>query len=165
MSNLTIRPRFKEELKLSAVAYKELIQKMVDQTDSFSGLVSQRYCVIKISPDKRHFWSPQLTLSIEEKREELLEVRGLYGPKPSVWAIFFMSYAALGLLTLFVGIYGMSLTMLGKPSQILWAIPIMIGIAVLLYFVSRAGRKMGNEQILEIHDFYQGITQHKVALT
>ncbi|MFY0591606.1 hypothetical protein [Roseivirga sp.] len=164
MSNLSIRPRFKEELKSSAEAYKVLIQNTIDTTTEFSGLVSQRYCVIKISQERRHFWSPQLTLSIEEKADDLLEIRGLYGPKPSVWAIFFMSYAALGLLTLFAAIYGMSLSMLNKPSQILWSIPIMALIALLLYLVSRTGRKMGNEQMLEIHQFYEGIIHHKVDL-
>ncbi len=165
MSSLRIRPRFKESVSESIESFKNRIQTSLDDENEFSGLVSDQYCVIKIRPEERHYWSPQLTLTLEEASEGNLEVRGLYGPKPSVWAVFFMSYAALGVLSLFAGVFGLSQLMLNKPAPILWAIPIIAAIALGLYLVAQAGQKVGAEQMFRIHHFYEEVIKHRVALT
>lgn len=164
MSSLRIRPRFKEELAWTAEEFKDQIQNALDKNEEFSGLVSERYCNILIRPEERHYWSPQLTLTLEVTSETTLEVRGLYGPKPSVWAVFFMSYAALGLLSLFAGVYGLSQIMLHKSAPILWAIPAMGLIALILYLIAQAGQKVGAEQMFRIHHFYETVIKHRVAL-
>lgn len=165
MSSFRIRPRFKEELDLKSSDFSGLIQEALESTDEFTGLVSDRYCVLKIPPAQRHYWSPQLTLTMEETTEnEKLVVRGLYGPKPSVWAVFFMSYAALGVLALFAGVYGLSQLILEKPAPVLWAIPIMGIIALILYLIAQAGQKVGAEQMFRIHHFYESLIRHRVAL-
>ena len=167
MSSLRIRPRFKEELPLSADAFKQQLQAAIDQNEEITGLVSDHYCVLKISAEQRHYWSPQLTLSLdktEEPSEDKLKVRGLYGPRQSVWAVFFMSYAALGILALFIGVIGLSRIMLDKPAPILWTIPVMAAIALILYLVAQAGQKVGAEQMFRIHHFYEDLFKHRVAI-
>jgi len=164
MSSLRIRPRFKEEVSGNAEDFKIRIQTAMDSSDEFSGLVSSQYCVIKIRPEDRHYWSPQLTLTLEAVNEGSLEVRGLYGPKPGVWAVFFMSYAALAVLSLFAGVFGLSQIMLEKPAPILWALPIMGAIALGLYLIGQAGQKVGAEQMFRIHHFYEEVIKHRVAL-
>lgn len=166
MSSFRIRPRFKEELPQSVDDFKEILNKAFEHTKDFTGLVSDNYCVIKIPAENRHYWSPQLTLSLEDHFEEdkKITVRGLYGPKPSVWAIFFMSYAALGVLSLFAGVFGLSQLMLEKPAPILWLIPIMAGIALILYLVAQGGQKVGAEQMFRIHHFYEDLMKHKVHI-
>lgn len=164
MSSLRIRPRFKEEIAWTAEEFKEQIQHAIDENQEFSGLVSERYCMIKIRPEERHYWSPQLTLNIEVNLEKRLEVRGLYGPKPSVWAVFFMSYAALALLSLFAGVFGLSQVMLDKSAPILWAVPAMGLVALILYLVAQAGQKVGAEQMFRIHHFYETVIKHRVHL-
>ncbi len=164
MSSLRIRPRFKEKVVGSAENYVISIKKALDQNAEFTGLTSENYCVIKIRPEERHYWSPQLTLTLEELSKDELEVRGLYGPKPSVWAVFFMSYAALGVLALFAGVFGLSQVMLEKPAPILWAIPVMAVIALVLYLSAQAGQKVGAEQMFRIHHFYEQVIKHRVAL-
>ncbi|MBO3699782.1 hypothetical protein [Roseivirga sp. E12] len=164
MSSLRIRPRFKEEIPGNPEVFRTRIQEAIDTENEFTGLVSDQYCVIKIRPEERHYWSPQLTLTLEETSEDNLEVRGLYGPKPSVWAVFFMSYAALGVLSLFAGVFGLSQLMLDKPAPILWAIPVMGAIALGLYLIAQAGQKVGAEQMFRIHHFYEQVIKHRVAL-
>lgn len=164
MSSLRIRPRFKESIPETVEAFKARIQTAMDSDNEFTGLVSDQYCVIKIRPEERHYWSPQLTLTLEQINDGNLEVRGLYGPKPSVWAVFFMAYAALGVLSLFAGVFGLSQTMLDKPAPILWAIPIMGAIALGLYLIAQAGQKVGAEQMFRIHHFYEQVIKHRVAL-
>ena len=102
---------------------------------------------------------------MEEISEGGLEIRGLYGPKPSVWAVFFMSYAALAVLSLFAGVFGLSQIMLNNSAPILWAIPIMGAVAAGLYLVAQGGQKIGAEQMFRIHHFYEQIIKHRVSLT
>lgn len=166
MSSLRIRPRFREELPLSISEYKLQLSKALDESSEFSGLVSERYAVIKIPPAERHYWSPQLALTIEPYEDkEGIFIRGLYGPKPSVWAVFFMSYAALGVLSLFVGVFGLSQLLLEKPAPILWLIPLFTLIALILYLVAQAGQKVGAEQMFRIHHFYEGLFRDKVRIS
>jgi len=164
MSSLRIRPRFKTTVKGTIKDCINGIKEAIDQNQEFIGLVSEHYCVIKICLEERHYWSPQLTLTMEETSEGSLEIRGLYGPKPSVWAVFFMSYAALGVLSLFAGVFGLSQLMLEKAAPILWAIPIMAAIAIGLYLVAQAGQKVGAEQMFRIHHFYEQVIKHRVSL-
>ncbi|WP_323757367.1 hypothetical protein [Roseivirga sp.] len=164
MSSLRIRPRFKTTVKGTTNDCVNEIKEAIDQNQEFIGLVSEQYCVIKICLEERHYWSPQLTLTFEVQAEGGLEIRGLYGPKPSVWAVFFMSYAALGVLSLFVGVFGLSQLMLEKEAPILWAIPIMAAIGIGLYLVAQAGQKVGAEQMFRIHHFYEQVIKHRVTL-
>lgn len=165
MSSFRIRPRFKEQLQTDLDTFKKTMEAALDQSDECTGLISETYCVIKIPTVDRHYWSPQLTITIEDsENKEAITVRGLYGPKPSVWAVFFMGYAALGVLALFAGVYGLSQYMLEKPAPILWLIPIFGAIALVLYIVAQGGQKIGAEQMYRIHHFYEAAMKHHVKI-
>lgn len=151
---------------MSSTEYVSKLQKAIDSSGNFTGLVSENYAVIKIPPTERHYWSPQLTLTIEPYEEKkAIFVRGLYGPKPSVWAVFFMSYAALCVISLFVGVYGLSQIMLEKPAPILWVIPALGGVALILYLIAQAGQKVGAEQMFRIHHFYEELFDDKIKIS
>jgi uncharacterized membrane protein len=109
-------------------------------------------------------WSPQLDLSFEQERETVI-VRGLYGPKPTLWVLFFFGYAIIGLLILFLGIWGFSVWTLGGDATILWVIPGLGVAALILYLVSQAGQKLGAQQMFEIHHFYEGITKDRIIVS
>lgn len=150
---------------MDAESFKSKIDLALSQQENLTGIISTQYCVIKIPIKERHFWSPQLTLTIERNEgEKNCTIRGLYGPKPSVWAIFFMSYAALGLMSLFIGIYGLSLYLLEKPAPIMWLIPVFFVVALVLYFIAQTGQKLGAQQMYQIHHFYETITKHQVNI-
>lgn len=166
MSSFRVRPRFSEKLPLSQQELKDHLQEALKREQGVTGSVSDTYCVLKIPTAERHYWSPQLTLSLEEDEasKQNLIVKGLYGPKPSVWAAFFMSYAAIGILVLFIGVIGMSQALLDKPAPILWAIPVLAVIALVLYLVAQSGQKVGAEQMFRIHHFYESLVKHRVAI-
>lgn len=165
MSSFRVRPRFREELPLTQQEFKDHLQEGLKE-EGITGSVSDTYCVLKIPVAERHYWSPQLTLSLEEDdtNTQNLIVKGLYGPKPSVWAAFFMSYAAIGILILFIGVIGLSQALLDKPAPILWAIPVLAIIALVLYLVAQSGQKVGAEQMFRIHHFYESLVKHRVAI-
>lgn len=86
-----IRPRFHLQVDYSIEQIETRIKNGLT-TGEFpcTGSIKHGFGVINIIKKDQHFWSPQLTVSIE-KIEEQTEVRGLYGPKPSVWTMFFSS--------------------------------------------------------------------------
>ncbi len=142
---------------------EEKIRKAASDKDQFvsSGLSGHLY--IKIHPDEQHFWSPQLDLTFEQAEEHVI-VRGLYGPKPTLWAIFFFGYVVLGILTVFVGMWGLTKWSLGMSSMVLWAIPIFAILAAILYFSAQAGQKLGAQQMFDIHHFYEETIGSKIQV-
>lgn len=152
-------------MNLSPEEFHQLFENALKKHDDFVGLVSESYVVLKIPTDQRHFWSPQLTITCEEDDDASgITLRGLYGPKPSVWAIFFMSYAALAVLALFAGVYGLSQYLLDNPAPILWLIPVFAGMALALYLIAQTGQKVGAEQMFRLHHFYEETIKHTTHL-
>lgn len=166
MSSFRVRPRFQEKLPMNASDFVEQLKNAVEREEGISATVSDTYCVLKIPLAERHYWSPQLTLSLETEEIEKDEViiKGLYGPKPSVWAVFFMSYAAISVLTLFISVIGISRILLDQAALILWAIPALGLVALILYLVAQSGQKVGAEQMFRIHHFYESLVKHRVAI-
>ena len=118
---------------------------------------------IRIHPGQQHFWSPQLHLSFEQEEDDVI-IRGLYGPNPTVWAIFFFGYVALGILTLFIGMWGLTRWSLGLDSSVLWAIPVFAVIALILYISAQAGQKLAAQQLFDIHHLYEDLTGDHVTV-
>lgn len=154
MSSFNIRPRFKQFVKGEKEDLEKRIVENLRKEKQFIFNYLPGHVYIKIHPDQQHFWSPQLHLTFE-KDEDATVIRGLYGPKPTVWAIFFFSYVALGILSLFIGMWGLTRWSLGLDSTILWLIPVFAVIALALYFSAQAGQKFGAQQMFDIHHFYE----------
>lgn len=155
MSSFKIRPRFKhlvsgnkEELE------KRLLENIQAKESDFLCTHLPGHIYIKVLPEKQHFWSPQLHLSFEQDDENVI-IRGLYGPNPTVWAIFFFSYVALGILSLFIGMWGLTRWSLEMDATILWAIPVFALIALILYISAQAGQKLGAQQLFDIHHLFE----------
>ena len=111
-----------------------------------------------------HYWSPQLRLSLEENEEGTL-IRGLYGPKPSVWALFFYFYAAFGILGFFAGMYGFVQLSLDMPAPVLWSLPVLAGFSIILYLMSQTGQKIGAQQMFTLHNLFESALNTKVRVS
>ncbi|HCD52523.1 MAG TPA: hypothetical protein DEQ34_08755 [Balneolaceae bacterium] len=109
-----------------------------------------------ICPPKteQHFWSPQLTITVEED-EEGTTIRGLYGPRPAVWTMFVFFYTFIGFALMIVIMVGLSLRSLGEPAGILWLVPILILVFLSLYLVAYFGQKLGHKQMTSLHRFIE----------
>ncbi len=155
MSSLRIRPRFKQLTEEpSRDLQSRLLARLETGVDRFTATSVQDHITLTIPIVDQHFWSPQLSLSFEESTEGTI-IRGLYGPNPTVWAIFFFGYVALGILALFGLMAGTSQLMLNQAAPILWIIPVCGVIAIIMYFVAQAGQKLGAEEMYRMHHFYE----------
>jgi hypothetical protein len=163
MSSFRIRPRFKHFIKTDKDELERTIRTAVAQEKLFVSHQVPGHICIKIHPREVHVWSPQLDLSFEQDGETVI-VRGLYGPKPTLWVLFFFGYAIIGILTLFLGIWGFSVWTIGGDTSILWGLPGLGIAALILYLVSQAGQKLGAQQMFEIHHFYEGIIKDRIIV-
>ncbi len=165
MASFKIRPRFKHFYEGDKEALEQKILKDLKKKEQFIHNYLPGHIYIKIHPNQQHFWSPQLHLTFEQNEDEHnVIVRGLYGPNPTVWAIFFFSYITLGILSLFIGMWGLTRWSLGLDSTILWAIPVFGVIALVLYVSAQAGQKIGAQQMFDIHHFYEELSGNRVKV-
>lgn len=167
MSSLRIRPRFKETYDLRPEEVEVLVRKHLTELDcGCSAKILPGFIVLGIKPQEQHFWSPQLSLSFElDEDGEHTVIRGLYGPNPTVWAFFTYGYAALGILAMFLGMYGFSLYSLGQDARILWSLPLLAVAALVLYIVAQFGQKLGAEQMFTLHHFFEESIGHRIHVT
>jgi hypothetical protein len=163
MSSFRLRPRFKHRISGNQESLEHLIKEALEDHESFTSQHLPGHLVLKLRAGKRHNWSPQLQLSFEQDGEHII-IRGLYGPNPTLWAIFFFGYLSLSILSLFVMVWGFSVWSLGKPATILYALPVFLVMAFLLYVGAQAGQKLGAQQMFDLHHFYEEITKSSVAI-
>lgn len=163
MSSFRIRPRFKHYIKADKAELERTISTALEQEKLFTYYHIPDHICIKIHPNERHIWSPQLDLSFDQDGENVI-VRGLYGPNPTLWALFFFGYVIIGLLALFLGIWGLSVWMIGGDTSLLWAIPGLGLAAFLLYLFSQTGQKLGAQQLFDIHHFFENITKDRIRV-
>lgn len=163
MSSFRIRPRFKHSIAADKNDLEQrFVEKLKEETQfSYTALPDHLY--IRIEESQRHVWSPQLSITFEQEEDQVL-IRGLYGPNPTLWAFFFFGYVVLGILSVFIGMWGFSLYSLDQDATILYAIPVFAVLALVLYIISQTGQKLGAQQMFDIHNFYESITHDKVIV-
>lgn len=165
MTSFRVRPRFKAISTLSAAQIQDAIQDGLEERSSDCvGIMITNHVILKIPTEERHFWSPQLSLNLEET-DEGTEISGLYGPSPNVWTLFTFGYATIGVLSLFVTITGTSQLSLGRYAYELWALPVFAIIAAILYVFSQVGQKLGAEQTFTLHHFFEEVVHQKVHIS
>ena len=155
MTSFIVRPKFRKECPCKPKDLVERINKRLEtQHDQIEGKVFLTHGLFRILPVHQHFWSPQLNVSFEETDDGTV-LRGMYGPHPTVWAVFLFGYAILGLALFFTTIIGLVKYSLHIESQILWLLPFFLGGLAILYFVAQTGQKMGAEQTFQLHHFFE----------
>ncbi len=156
MSNVEIRPRFQRESLLSKEEVLQRFEAALERRDQpVRGLIVDHHVTLKIPAEEQHFWSPQLGLEVEETENGSL-IRGLYGPRPSVWLMFVFFYAFLGFISVIIAIIGFSEWSLGLPGRILWLLPAFAFITVMIYLSARAGQRLGHDEVIRLQKFLDG---------
>lgn len=166
MSSFRLRPRFRHLTERDFTAIRQMVENEIETNGATCDLdIRNGHISVKIPENERHFWSPQLDLSIEqEEGEEKTLILGHYGPNPNTWALFTYGYVILGILSVFVFIWGMSKFTLGKSAPELWLLLLIGGLAAGLYILAQFGQKIGAEQMYNLHFFYQKAIGEKIKI-
>jgi len=166
MSSFRLRPRFSHYTDSDFNAIRNMVENEVGPEGTDCDLdIRNGHISVKIPDKERHFWSPQLDLSIEkEEGEDKTLIRGHYGPNPHTWALFTYGYVILSILFVFVGIWVMSKYTLGKSAPEIWLLLALAALGVSLYIVAQFGQKLGAEQMYQLHFFYQKAIGEKIKI-
>lgn len=161
-STIQIRPRFKLLIKDSLPEIERKINKHLERSStSCYGKISYGFGTIQIPRKEQHYWSPQLTISLE-KTDDGTEIRGLYGPKPSIWTMFVFFYATIGFVFIITLIIGLTNISLDKESTIIWLSPILLILFFSLYLISYLGQKKGRPQLISLERFIEDALEIKM---
>lgn len=155
MEKIEIRPRFQHLSDLPpAQVLRHLEEALAEEDAPVNGLVIDQHVYLRIPYADQHFWSPQLSLEVEES-ETGSQINGLFGPRESVWLMYLFFYALLGFLIMIVAIMGFSQWNLGLSARILWALPVLFLLLLLAYLTARAGQKLGRDEMNTLYDFFR----------
>lgn len=155
-NEILLRPRFKLEIDHNNEKALKTFENIKKKQNDFVVSRVDNHVFIRIPNNKQHFWSPQLHLEIEEIDNKKSELKGLFGPKPSVWTMFMFFHFAVIVLFVVVGSWAYSNWSLKTDFGLQLAI--MGGLAiiwVILYFAGRIGKEKGKEEMKQLCGFLE----------
>ena len=155
-NEILLRPRFKLELNQNNVKALKTFEETKESQKSFIVSRVDNHVFIRIPNNKQHFLSPQLHLEIEEIDGKKSELKGLFGPKPSVWTMFMFFHFAVIVLFVVVGSWAYSNWSLKTDYGLQLAI--MVGLVIIwvfLYFAVRMGKEKGKEEMKQLCGFLE----------
>ena len=108
MSTPEIRPRFNRWSQAQPETILQNFEEVLKNKEmEVKGFVLDHHIYLKIPREDQHYWSPQLNLEVLDD-EKGSRIRGLFGPRPSVWLMFIFFYFVLGFGSIIVAIIGFS---------------------------------------------------------
>ena len=153
-----IRPRFKRILTQDEKTVLSHFRKsmLTIRTHGLEGIVVGNHIIIKHPVDQQSMWTPELNISIDPHPKGT-EVRGLAGPRSSIWLMFIFFYSLLGIASIFIFMFWVTRHQLGMSSGILWLIPVLLLIIGAMYLSARMGQKLSKDQLLKLKHYVRQI--------
>ncbi|MCB1226451.1 MAG: hypothetical protein KDK99_11615 [Verrucomicrobiales bacterium] len=165
MSSFHIRPRFEQTLPTSPDTLRaEIVRDFGTQADDFEVKDFPGFICLRIHEKNRHFWSPRLTLGLEDAGEGQTRIRGVYGPNANVWALFLYGYLIFGICAVFSGMLAGCQWVLKMPVWGAWPLGISVALLIALYVIAQTGQKLGVQQTFQIHQAYEAAVHKHVTI-
>jgi hypothetical protein len=158
MSDLKFRPRFRIETSLNVrEAEARLLAKLrTANHEGFESAIVQGHMILSIAREKRHFWSPQLDISIAPHEEGANTIiRCLLAPAPTAWTMFMFFYALAGFAALVGLMIGASQYTLNKTA---WGFGVAAGsvfLGLALFFIAQIGKSVSKEEMQLLKAFVE----------
>ena len=151
---IVLRPRFTLELTLRPEMALSAFEKAKNNTDNVVVTLVEQHIFLKIPKHLQHFWSPQLELECFSVEEGKTTLRGLFGPKPSVWTMFMFLHFAVASLFIASGIWAYTNASLHNPYMLQL---VLMGLMVIawwvLYMAGRLGKQAGKKEMQHLYAF------------
>lgn len=158
MSDLTneivLRPRFHVSLKTDMDHLKQVFDDL--KGNGFMVHRLDEHIYIKFKKADTTFWTPQLHLELSSYEEGVSNIRGVFGPNPTLWTFFMFLHFGVGTLFIILGIFAYSNHSLGK--DITFMVVGMFFLFVLwfaLYAFGRLGKSKGEGQMNQLKQFFR----------
>lgn len=155
-----LRPRFFKDVdqNIAVVREKFVTYRQKNQSTDFLMKVRNNHIQFTFSVEKRRYWSPHLSIELEEKEgneKNATHIRGLFGPDQTLWTMFvFLHFLVAGVFILF-GMFSISNYSLNEPMTMDFVVMfIMVIVWFLLYVVARQIRERGHDQTDELEAIF-----------
>lgn len=104
--------------------------------------------------EKQKYWSPYLTVELEEKEGsegKATHIRGLFGPAQTLWTFFiFLHFIIAGIFLVFLMFAYSDYLLKTSLTKDLTIMGLMVACWILLYFIGRQTRENGYPQMEEL---------------
>jgi len=155
-NEILLRPRFKIEIDQNNENALKTFENSKETQENYIVSRVDNHVFIRIPKNKQHFWSPQLHLEIYNIGETKSELKGLFGPKPSVWTMFMFFHFAVIVLFVIVGSWAYSNWALNTGFGLQLGIMVgLVAVWVFLYFAGRMGKDKGKEEMKQLCGFIE----------
>lgn len=126
---------------------------------TLGGYVNREVSVIRLRQDKEKYWAPQLQIRVEENEEipGSIQIRGLFGPRPSIWTLFMFSYGLGGAVLLTTGIYGWIELALGIGNFWVWTNLLGLLLMVGPYVSAKIGQNIAKGHMNVLRTFIERV--------
>jgi hypothetical protein len=160
MQAIRTRPRFKLTAKMSPEEFAASLKKHIqDRNKTLKGYCNSEVGMVRLLQDQDKFWAPQLQLRIEENPQKpgKISIRGMFGPRPSIWTLFMFSYGLGGAIILTTGLYGWVELALGIGSFWVWTN--LIGLALILgpFISAQIGQRIARGHMDVLRTFIERV--------
>ena len=156
LNKISLKPRFKiERAESKRVIIEKFKNEFAQGRSKFSGKIVDHHIIIDVPKEEEHFWSPQLHAEVDETEANNTIIKGLFGPKPTVWSLFMFIHfgVALAFSVFLVLLYTRwSLEQDYKFAMLMCLIMPILWFA--LYFLGRVGKKKSRHQIEQLHRYF-----------
>lgn len=156
MSDLTneivLRPRFRLSLRTELEQLEHAFDGLKDPSFDIKRL--DEHIFIKFKKPETTFWTPQLHLELSSFEKGVSNIRGVFGPNPTLWTFFMFLHFGVGTLFIILGIFAYSNHSLGKNITI-WLVGMFFLVVIwfALYAFGRLGKSKGKGQMEQLKQF------------
>ncbi len=154
-TSIALRLRFYTDINetIDSVRQKFIQYKKVLPAD-YQMKIRHNHIQFTIVGEKQRYWSPHLSIELEEKRGsngESTQLRGLFGPAQTMWTFFiFLHFIIAGVFLVFAMFAFTNYLLKTSFTKDLIIATLMIASWILLYFVGLQTRENGYEQMIEL---------------
>lgn len=163
LNKVLLQPRFKIDVSQNVEQVLNKLRKSLEAENcEFRSKIVLHHVVVDVPVGEEHYWSPQMHIEVEKDENDKTKVKGVLGPKPKVWTFFIFLHFAVA-ITFFV-FFVMFYTEWSLDQDYKFSIIMCIAMPIvwlILYFVGQYGKKLGYEQMVELHGFMIKSLQNK----
>ena len=119
---------------------------------------SEHHIWLNLIDEQKKYYSPHLHLELEELNTNETNIRGLYGPDPTLWTFFmFLHFVLAGLFVIFSIFLYTDWVLKNSLSTSIYILVAITIIWISLYFIARIIRSKDMHQMKELEKIYQQI--------
>ena len=154
------RPRFKIVTKMTPDEFSRKMNfHLKNRKKILGGYSNAEISIIRLRQEKEKYWAPQLQIRVEQNEETpgTIVIRGLFGPRPSVWTLFMFSYGLGGAILLTTGLYGWIELALGIGGFWVWTNLIGVLLFIIPYVSAKIGQRIARSHMDVLRTFIERV--------